>query len=67
MSTYTTELRWVIENTDKKERMISDEVLGNMGDVEAQRFTRLNSSKQFCKEVNEMFGLEIDVDFRGGK
>ena len=57
-----------IENTktDKKERMVSDEVLGNMGDVEAQRFTRLNSRKQFCKEVNEMFGLEIDVDFRSG-
>ena len=37
-----------------------------MGDVEAQRFTRLNSRKQFCKEVNEMFGLDIDVDFRSG-
>lgn len=37
--------------------------MGNMGDVEAQRFTRLNSRKQFCKEVNEMFGLDIDVDF----
>lgn len=53
-------------NTDKKERMVSDEVMGNMGDVEAQRFTRLNSRKQFCKEVNEMFGLEIDCDFRSG-
>lgn len=50
-------------NTDKKERMVSPEVMGNMGDVEAQRFTRLNSRKQFCKEVNEMFGLDIDVDF----
>ena len=46
--------------------MVSDEVLGNMGDVEAQRFTRLNSRKQFCKEVNEMFGLDIDCDFRSG-
>lgn len=53
-------------NTDKKERMVSPEVMGNMGDVEAQRFTRLNSRKQFCKEVNEMFGLDIDVDFRSG-
>ena len=53
-------------NTDKKERMVSPEVMGNMGDVEAQRFTRLNSRKQFCKEVNEMFGLEIDCDFRSG-
>ncbi len=53
-------------NTDKKERMVSDEVMGNMGDVEAQRFTRLNSRKQFCEEVNELFGLDIDCDFRSG-
>ena len=53
-------------NTDKKERMVTDEVLGNMGDVEAQRFTRLNCRKQFCEEVNELFGLDIDVDFRSG-
>lgn len=53
-------------NTDKKERLITDEVMSNMGDVEAQRFTRLNSRKQFCDEVNEMFGLNIDVDFRSG-
>lgn len=53
-------------NTDKKERMVSDEVLGNMGDVEAQRFTRLNCRKQFCEEVNEMFGLDIGCDFRSG-
>ena len=53
-------------NTDKKERMVADEVLGNMGDVEAQRFTRLNCRKQFCEEVNELFGLDIDVEFRSG-
>lgn len=53
-------------NTDKKERMVTDEVLSNMGDVEAQRFTRLNCRKQFCKEVNELFGLDIEVDFRSG-
>lgn len=54
-------------NTDKRERMVSDEVAGNMGDVEAQRFTRLNSRKQFCKEVNDMFGLNIDCVFRSGE
>lgn len=53
-------------NTDKKERLVSNEVMGNMGDVEAQRFTRLNSRKQFCEEVNDMFGLDIDCDFRSG-
>lgn len=53
-------------NTDKKERMVSDEILSNMGDVEAQRFTRLNSRKLFCEQANEMFGLDLDVDFRSG-
>lgn len=51
-------------NTDKKERLVSDEVAGNMGDVMAQRFTRLNSRQQFCEEVNEMFGLNISCEFR---
>ena len=53
-------------NTDKKERMVADEILGNMGDVEVQRFTGLNSRKQFCDEVNEMFGLGIGCEFRSG-
>lgn len=54
-------------NTDKKERLISDEVINNMGDVEAERFTRLNARKQACKEINELFGLDVDVDFRSGQ
>lgn len=53
-------------NTDKKERMVSNEVMNNMGDVEAERFTRLNARKQFCAECNEMWGLDMDVDFRSG-
>ena len=53
-------------NTDKKERLISDEVINNMGDVEAERFTRLNARKQACDEINELFGLNVDVDFRSG-
>lgn len=53
-------------NTDKKERLISDEVISNMGAVEAHRFTRLNARKQACDEINELFGLDVDVDFRSG-
>lgn len=53
-------------NTDKKERLISDEVINNMGDVEAERFTRLNARKQACDEINKLFGLDVDVDFRSG-
>lgn len=53
-------------NTDKKERLISDEVVNNMGDVEAERFTRLNARKQACDEINGLFGLDVKVDFRSG-
>lgn len=53
-------------NTDKKERLISSEVYTNMGDVEIQRFTRLNARKQACEEINKLFGLNIDCEFRSG-
>lgn len=57
-----------VENvtTEKKERLVSNEVMSNMGDVEAQRFTRLNARKQACQEINRIFGLEVDCDFRSG-
>ena len=57
-----------VENvtTEKKERLVSNEVMSNMGDVEAQRFVRLNARKQACQNINELFGLEIDCDFRSG-
>lgn len=57
-----------VENvtTEKKERLIQNEVMSNMGDVEAQRFTRLNARKLACKQINDLFGLEVDCDFRSG-
>jgi hypothetical protein len=51
-------------NIQKKERLLSDEVTRNMGSIEAQKFTRLNSRKEACKKINEMFDLNIEVDFR---
>lgn len=51
-------------NTEKKERLVSDEVTTNLGGVEAQRFCRLNARRQAAKTINEMFGLNISVDFR---
>ncbi len=53
-------------NTEKKERLVSDEVMSNMGDVEAQRFTRLNARKWACEQISDMFGLDVDCDFRSG-
>lgn len=51
-------------NTEKKERLVSDEINSNLGGVEAQRFCRLNARRQAVKKINEMFGLNIEVDFR---
>lgn len=51
-------------NTEKKERLISDEVTSNLGGVSAQRFTRLNARRKAAKQINDMFGLNIEVDFR---
>ncbi len=51
-------------NIQKKERLITDEVTRNMGSTEAQKYTRLNSRKEACKQVNKMFGLNIDVEYR---
>lgn len=57
-----------VENTttEKKERLITNEVMTNMGFVETMRFTRLNSRKRACDEINKLFGLDIDCNFRSG-
>lgn len=51
-------------NYQKKERMISDEVMRAMGGVIANRYSRLNARKQACEQINNMFGLNIDVEYR---
>lgn len=51
-------------NQDKKERLVSDEVGSNYGNIEAQRNVMLNVRKQACKKINAMFGTNIDVHFR---
>lgn len=51
-------------NVVKKERMITDEVTRNQGGTVASRYSRLESRRQACKQINEMFGLEIWVDYR---
>ena len=48
----------------KKERMISDEVNRLQGGTIASRYSRLEARKQACAQINEMFGLNIDCDFR---
>lgn len=43
----------------KKERMVSDEVIRNMGGTIANRYSRLNARKQACKMINLMFKDEL--------
>lgn len=51
-------------NVQKKERMFTREVVANQGAVMASRFSRLESRRKACEEINKMFGLDIWCDFR---
>lgn len=51
-------------NVQKKERLISDEVLRNQGGTIASRYSRLQARRQACEQINAMFGTNISVDYR---
>ena len=51
-------------NTVKKERMVTDEVIRNLGGVIASRYSRLEMRRQACEQINNMFGLDISVEYR---
>lgn len=51
-------------NVQKKERLLTDEVIRNLGGTIASRYPRLEARKQACKQINKMFNLDIDVDYR---
>lgn len=51
-------------NVTKKERLITDEVTRNMGGTLASRYSPLEMRRQAAKEINDMFGLDVEVDFR---
>ena len=51
-------------NFQKKERMVTDEVMRGQGGIVANRYTRLNMRKEAVKKINAMFGTDIDVRFR---
>lgn len=51
-------------NVTKKERMISDEVIRNMGGTIASRYSRLESRRQAVEQINKMFNLNIEVNYR---
>lgn len=51
-------------NYQKKERMITDEVLRNQGGTIASRYSRLEARREAVDKINQMFGLNIEVDYR---
>lgn len=51
-------------NIQKKERLITDESEKSQGATIANRYTRLNARQQACKQINDMFGLNLSVEFR---
>ncbi len=52
-------------NPDQKaERLITSEVSSTLGQVEAQRISRLNARQQACEKINKMFGTDIWVEWR---
>lgn len=48
----------------KKERLVSDEVIRNMGGTIASRYSRLEVRRDAVDKIKDMFGVEIEVDFR---
>lgn len=51
-------------NIQKKERLITDEVTRNQGGTIASRFSRLETRRQAVEKINEMFGTNIEVNYR---
>lgn len=51
-------------NIQKKERLISDEVTRNQGGTIASRYSRLESRREAADKINQMFGTDIEVNYR---
>ena len=51
-------------NIQKKERLVSDEVTRNLGGTMASRYSRLEARKDACRQINKIFGLDLDVEYR---
>lgn len=49
---------------NKKERLITDEVLRAQGGTVASRYSRLETRQEAAEKINEMFGTDIKVEYR---
>lgn len=53
-------------NISKRERLIKDEVTRSLGGTFACRYSRLESRRQAVEKINDMFNLNIVVNYRDG-
>lgn len=51
-------------NQDKRERLVTEEVGGNDGNVEANRESFLVARQEAVEQINSMFGTNIEVSYR---
>ena len=53
-----------VENSrDKKEREYTTEILSNLGEVEANRITKLKTRQEACNKINSIFGTNIWCEY----
>lgn len=50
--------------TQKRERLLTSEVMKGQGGTTASRFSRLDARRKACDEINKMFGLNIEVYYK---
>lgn len=51
-------------NQDKKERLVAAEVGANDEQVQATKNIALNARQQACEQINRLYGLNVEVDFK---
>jgi hypothetical protein len=51
-------------NQDKRERLVTNEVEANNGQIELSASCMLKAREQACKQINELFGTNISVKLR---
>nr|DAG36978.1 MAG TPA: upper collar protein [Caudoviricetes sp.] len=61
---FDTEIGIPNANTDKRERLITDEVNANNVETYSKCSMWLENLQEACQKVNRMFGLSISVDWR---
>lgn len=50
-------------NQDKKERLVADEVDANKDQVNSMKMVNLNARRIACKQIVEVFGINVSVDY----